>query len=61
MGGEYSTKERDADWNHVAHVKVAVSSSVNARGHYPVPEIVWKFSEQVENRKLRRTLLSEVG
>ena len=45
MGGEYSTKQWDVEWNNIAHVKVIVGSSVNARVHYPVPEMVWKFSE----------------
>jgi hypothetical protein len=60
MGEEHSTKEWDVDCIHVAHVKVTVDSSVNARVHYPVPEMVWKFYEQVGCRKLTRTLLSEV-
>lgn len=61
MGGEYSTKQWEVHWNHVAQVNVIVDSSVNARVHYPVPELAWKFSEQVGYRKFRRTPLAEVA
>jgi hypothetical protein len=61
MGEQYSNKQWVVDWIRVAHDEVLVGTLVNASMHYPFPEMVWKFSEQVEYSQLRRTLLSEDG
>jgi len=40
MGGEYSTKQWDVDWNHVAHVKVEVWAVLWTR-EWVIPFLKW--------------------